>query len=195
MEAFFVSSGIVTLAEIGDKTQLLALLLAARFRRPWPIIWGILVATVVNHAMAGAVGQLVADYLNDTWQHAILAVSFLAVAAWTLIPDKLDEDEAPPVGRYGAFVATVIAFFLAEMGDKTQIATVVLAAQFDAYVWVVLGTTVGMLLANVPVVILGNVAAERLPLALIRRITALAFLLLGLYSAWLLFQPMLTTAG
>lgn len=195
MEAFFVSSGIVTLAEIGDKTQLLALLLAARFRRPWPIIWGILVATVVNHALAGAVGQLVADYLNDTWQHAILAVSFLAVAAWTLIPDKLDEDDAPPVGRYGAFVATVIAFFLAEMGDKTQIATVVLAAQFDAYVWVVLGTTVGMLLANVPVVILGNVAAERLPLALIRRITALAFLLLGLYSAWLLVQPMLTTAG
>ena len=194
MEAFFVSSGIVTLAEIGDKTQLLALLLAARFRRPWPIIWGILVATVANHAMAGAIGQLVADYLNDTWQHAILAVSFLAVAAWTLIPDKLDEDDAPPVGRYGAFVATVIAFFLAEMGDKTQIATVVLAAQFDAYVWVVLGTTVGMLLANVPVVILGNVAAERLPLTLIRRITALAFLLLGLYSAWLLVQPMLTTA-
>ena len=195
MEAFFVSSGIVTLAEIGDKTQLLALLLAARFRRPWPIIWGILVATVANHAMAGAIGQLVADYLNDTWQHAILAVSFLAVAAWTLIPDKLDEDDAPPVGRYGAFVATVIAFFLAEMDDKTQIATVVLAAQFDAYVWVVLGTTVGMLLTNVPVVILGNVAAERLPLTLIRRITALAFLLLGLYSAWLLVQPMLTTAG
>tara|TARA_B100001105_G_scaffold180813_1_gene146197 strand:- start:63 stop:650 length:588 start_codon:yes stop_codon:yes gene_type:complete len=195
VEAFFVSSGIVTLAEIGDKTQLLALLLAARFRRPWPIIWGILVATVVNHAMAGAIGQLVADYLNETWQHAILAVSFLAVAAWTLIPDKLDEDEAPPVGRYGAFVATVIAFFLAEMGDKTQIATVVLAAQFDAYVWVVLGTTVGMLLANVPVVILGNVAAERLPLTLIRRITALAFLLLGLYSAWLLVQPMLVAAG
>lgn len=195
MEAFFVSSGIVTLAEIGDKTQLLALLLAARFRRPWPIIWGILVATVANHAMAGAVGQLVADYLNDTWQHAILAVSFLAVAAWTLIPDKLDEDEEPSVGRYGAFVATVIAFFLAEMGDKTQIATVVLAAQFDAYVWVVLGTTVGMLLANVPVVILGNVAAERLPLTLIRRITAIAFLLLGLYSAWLLVQPMLATAG
>ncbi len=186
MEAFFVSSGIVTLAEIGDKTQLLALLLAARFRRPWPIIWGILVATVVNHAVAGAIGQLVADYLNDTWQHAILAVSFLAVAAWTLIPDKLDEDEAPPVGRYGAFVATVIAFFLAEMGDKTQIATVVLAAQFDAYVWVVLGTTVGMLLANVPVVILGNVAAERLSLTLIRRVTAFAFLLLGLYSLWLL---------
>ena len=195
VEAFFVSSGIVTLAEIGDKTQLLALLLAARFRRPWPIIWGILVATVVNHAMAGAIGQLVADYLNDTWQHAILAVSFLAVAAWTLIPDKLDEDEAPPVGRYGAFIATVIAFFLAEMGDKTQIATVVLAAQFDAYVWVVLGTTVGMLLANVPVVVLGNVAAERLPLTLIRRITALAFLLLGLYSAWLLVQPMLVAAG
>ena len=189
MEAFLVSTGIVSLAEIGDKTQLLALLLAARFRRPWPIIWGILVATIVNHALAGAVGQIVADMLSHQWQYGILAVSFLAVAAWTLVPDKLDEDDAPPVGRYGAFVATLIAFFLAEMGDKTQIATVVLAAQFDAYLWVVMGTTLGMLLANVPVVLLGNAAADKLPLVWIRRFTALAFLLLGLYAAWLVFQP------
>ncbi|MAB23885.1 TMEM165/GDT1 family protein [Pseudomonas neustonica] len=188
VEAFFVSTGIVSLAEIGDKTQLLALLLAARFRRPWPIIWGILVATVVNHALAGAVGQVVADMLSSQWQHGLLAISFLAVAAWTLVPDKLDEDEAPPIGKYGAFMATLVAFFLAEMGDKTQIATVVLAAQFDAYIWVVMGTTLGMLLANVPVVLLGNAAADKLPLAWIRRVTAFAFLLLGLYAAWLFIQ-------
>jgi len=188
VEAFFVSTGIVSLAEIGDKTQLLALLLAARFRRPWPIIWGILVATVVNHAFAGAVGQVVADMLSSQWQHGLLAISFLAVAAWTLVPDKLDEDEAPPIGKYGAFMATLVAFFLAEMGDKTQIATVVLAAQFDAYIWVVMGTTLGMLLANVPVVLLGNAAADKLPLAWIRRVTAFAFLLLGLYAAWLFIQ-------
>ena len=188
MEAFFVSTGIVSLAEIGDKTQLLALLLAARFRRPWPIIWGILVATVVNHALAGAVGQVVADMLSSQWQHGLLAISFLAVAAWTLVPDKLDEDEAPPIGKYSAFMATLVAFFLAEMGDKTQIATVVLAAQFDAYIWVVMGTTLGMLLANVPVVLLGNAAADKLPLAWIRRVTAFAFLLLGLYAAWLFIQ-------
>jgi putative Ca2+/H+ antiporter (TMEM165/GDT1 family) len=188
VEAFFVSTGIVSLAEIGDKTQLLALLLAARFRRPWPIIWGILVATIVNHALAGAVGQIVADMLSYQWQHGLLAVSFLAVAAWTLVPDKLDEEDTPPIGRYGAFMATLVAFFLAEMGDKTQIATVVLAAQFDAYVWVVMGTTLGMLLANVPVVLLGNAAADKLPLTWIRRFTALMFLLLGLYSGWLVFQ-------
>ena len=188
VDAFLVSTGIVSLAEIGDKTQLLALLLAARFRRPWPIIWGILVATVVNHALAGAVGQVMADMLSPQWQHGLLAVSFLAVAAWTLVPDKLDEDEAPPIGKYGAFIATLVAFFLAEMGDKTQIATVVLAAQFDDYIWVVMGTTLGMLLANVPVVLLGNAAADKLPLVWIRRATALAFLLLGLYAAWLFMQ-------
>ena len=185
MEAFFVSTGVVTLAEIGDKTQLLALLLAARFRRPWPIIWGILVATIVNHALAGAVGQLISEILSDTWLYGLVAASFLAVAAWTLVPDKLDDDNTPPISRYGAFMAALVAFFIAEMGDKTQIATVVLAAQFDAYLWVVLGTTLGMMLANVPVVFLGNLAAARLPLALIRVITALLFLGLGLYAAWL----------
>ena len=190
MEAFFVSTGVVTLAEIGDKTQLLALLLAARFRRPWPIIWGILVATIVNHALAGAVGQLISEILSDTWLYGLVAASFLAVAAWTLVPDKLDDDNTPPISRYGAFMAALVAFFIAEMGDKTQIATVVLAAQFDAYLWVVLGTTLGMMLANVPVVFLGNLAAARLPLALIRVITALLFLGLGLYAAWLAWTQM-----
>ena len=190
MEAFLVSTGVVTLAEIGDKTQLLALLLAARFRRPWPIIWGILVATIVNHALAGAVGQLISEMLSDTWLYGLVAASFLAVAAWTLVPDKLDDDNTPPISRYGAFMAALVAFFIAEMGDKTQIATVVLAAQFDAYLWVVLGTTLGMMLANVPVVFLGNLAAARLPLALIRIITALLFLGLGLYAAWLAWTQM-----
>ncbi|SDR90991.1 Putative Ca2+/H+ antiporter, TMEM165/GDT1 family [Halopseudomonas litoralis] len=188
MEAFLVSTGIVSLAEIGDKTQLLALLLAARFRRPWPIIWGILLATIANHALAGAVGQLVADLLSDTWLYSLLAISFLAVAAWTLVPDKLDDDNTPPISRYGAFVAALVAFFLAEMGDKTQIATVVLAAQFDAYLWVVAGTTLGMMLANVPVVFLGNVAAGKLPLGLIRVITSLIFLVLALYAGWQAFS-------
>jgi len=185
VEAFFVSTGVVTLAEIGDKTQLLALLLAARFRRPWPIIWGILIATVANHALAGAVGQLVGELLSETWRYSLLAISFLAVAAWTLVPDKLDDANTPPISRYGAFMAALVAFFLAEMGDKTQIATVVLAAQFDAYLWVVMGTTLGMMLANVPVVFLGNAAAGKLPLGLIRGITALIFALLGLYAGWL----------
>ncbi|AQZ94941.1 TMEM165/GDT1 family protein [Halopseudomonas phragmitis] len=188
MEAFFVSTGIVTLAEIGDKTQLLALLLAARFRRPWPIVWGILIATVLNHALAGAVGQWVSVLLSDFWLHLILAVSFIAVAGWTLIPDKLDDEDTPPISRYGAFMATLVAFFLAEMGDKTQVATVVLAAQFDAYVWVVLGTTLGMLLANVPVVFMGNVMAGRLPFKLIRIVAASAFLVMGLYAGWLAFS-------
>ena len=191
VEAFFVSTGVVTLAEIGDKTQLLALLLAARFRRPWPIIWGILLATVANHALAGAVGQLVADLLSDTWLYVLLAISFLAVAAWTLVPDKLDEDDTPPISRYGAFMAALVAFFLAEMGDKSQVATVMLAAQFDAYLWVVVGTTLGMMLANVPVVFLGNVAAGKLPLGLIRRITALIFLALGLYAGWMAWTHMM----
>ncbi|MFN3581783.1 MAG: TMEM165/GDT1 family protein [Pseudomonas sp.] len=187
MEAFLVSTGIVALAEIGDKTQLLALLLILRFRQPWPIVLGIFVATVANHALAGALGQLVSAVLSDVWLYSLLAVSFVAVAAWTLVPDKLDDDEPSSISRYGAFLATLVAFFIAEMGDKTQIATVVLAAQFDAYLWVVLGTTLGMMLANVPVVFMGNAAASRLPLDLIRRVAALAFLLMALYAGWLAF--------
>lgn len=184
MEAFLVSTGIVTLAEIGDKTQLLALLLILRFRRPWPIVLGILAATVANHALAGALGQLLGSLLSEVWLYSLLALSFVAVALWTLVPDKLDDDEGLSVSRFGVFTATLIAFFIAEMGDKTQIATVVLAAQFDAYVWVVLGTTLGMLLANVPVVFMGNALAGRLPLNLIRVLAALAFLLMAIYAGW-----------
>ncbi|WP_304639758.1 TMEM165/GDT1 family protein [Pseudomonas sp.] len=185
MEAFLVSTGIVALAEIGDKTQLLALVLAARFRRPWPIVWGVLVATLLNHALAGALGQLISLYVDERLLQALVALSFLAVAAWTLVPDKLDEEDTARIGRYGAFMATLVAFFIAEMGDKTQVATVVLAAQYEALVAVVIGTTLGMMLANVPIVFLGNAAAGRLPLTLIRRLAALAFLLLGAYAGWL----------
>lgn len=184
MESFFVPTLIVALAEIGDKTQLLALLLAARYRRPWPIIWGIVVATLANHAAAGAIGNWVSQLLSPVTLAWILAASFVAVALWTLVPDKLEEDEASRGRGYGPFVATLIAFFLAEMGDKTQIATVMLAAQYPDFVLVILGTTLGMLLANVPVVLAGNFAAERLPLTLIRRVAAAAFLALALYAAY-----------
>lgn len=184
LESLLVPTGIVTLAEIGDKTQLLALVLAARFRKPWPIVAGIIVATLANHAVAGVVGSWIADWLTPVVLNSILAVAFLAVAAWTLIPDTLDENEGSRFKRHGAFITTLIAFFLAEMGDKTQIATVMLAAQYPDLLMVVLGTTLGMLLANVPVVLAGNFAAERLPLTLIHRLAAMAFLLLGLYAAY-----------
>ena len=184
LESLLVPPGIVALAEIGDKNQLLALLLAARFRRPWPIIWGIVVATLANHLFAGALGNWVAGLFSPATLAWILAASFAAVALWTLIPDKLDDDEASGLKSYGPFVTTLIAFFLAEMGDKTQIATVMLAAQYPHLLLVVIGTTLGMLLANVPVVLAGNFAAERLPLTLIRRIAASAFGLLAIYAAW-----------
>ena len=184
LESLLVPTFIVALAEIGDKTQLLALLLAARFRKPWPIIWGIVVATLANHFVAGAMGNWVAGLFSPATLAWILAASFAAVALWTLVPDKLDDDEASSLKTYGPFVTTLIAFFLAEMGDKTQIATVMLAAQYPHLLLVVIGTTLGMLLANVPVVLAGNFAAERLPLNLIRRIAAGAFGLLALYAAW-----------
>ena len=184
LESLLVPTGIVTLAEIGDKTQLLALVLAARFRKPWPIIAGIIVATLANHFAAGALGNWVADWLTPVLLHSLLAVAFLAVAAWALIPDTLDENEGSRFKRHGAFVTTLIAFFLAEMGDKTQIATVILAAQYDYLLLVVVGTTLGMLIANVPVVLAGNFAAERLPLTLIHRLAAGAFALLGLYAGY-----------
>lgn len=184
LESLFVPTLIVALAEIGDKTQLLALLLAARYRRPWPIIWGIVIATLANHFAAAALGNWVASLLSPATLAWILAGSFVAVAAWTLIPDKLDEDEGNTAGRYGPFLATLVAFFLAEMGDKTQVATVMLAAQYDYLSMVVLGTTLGMLIANVPVVLAGNFAADRLPLTLIRRLAALAFLALAVYAAF-----------
>jgi len=177
-----VSTLTVAIAEIGDKTQLLALLLAARFRRPWPIVAGILVATVLNHALAGWVGALVAAHLTPEALRWIVAVSFAAIGVWTLIPDKIDDD-AEKLPARGAFVATVIAFFLAEIGDKTQIATIVLAAKSPTLWPVVLGTTVGMLLANVPVVALGSRFAAKLPLKAARMAAAALFLALAAWVA------------
>ncbi len=183
LETLLVSTGIVTLAEIGDKTQLLALLLAARYRKPLPIILGILVATLANHLLAAAVGHHVAQLFSEATLLWILAASFLLVAAWTLVPDTLDDDGQIAV-KYGPFIATLVAFFIAEMGDKTQVATVMLAAQFEYFWMVVCGTTLGMLLANVPVVLVGNFAAERLPLKLIRCFAAASFLVFALYCVW-----------
>ena len=184
MEALAVPTFIVALAEIGDKTQLLALLLAARYRRPWPIIWGIVVATLANHATAGLLGNIVSDLLSPVMLRWILALSFALVAVWTLIPDRLDDDDARLGRAYGPFLATLIAFFIAEMGDKTQVATVMLAAQYPQLVLVVIGTTLGMLIANVPVVLASHFAADRLPLTLIRRIAAAAFAVLAIYAAY-----------
>lgn len=180
MEAFLVSTGLVALAEIGDKTQLLAFMLAARFRRPLPIIAGILVATLANHALAGALGTWLAAALADGTLRWLLGASFLAMAGWCLIPDEAGD--GPPAGASlaGVFGATVVAFFVAEMGDKTQVATVMMAAHYGVPVAVVLGTTLGMLLANVPAVIAADRLADRLPMKLVRTVTAAAFALLGL---------------
>ena len=179
MEAFLISTGIVALAEMGDKTQLLALLLAARFRKPWPIVWGILVATLVNHALAGALGASVTTFLGPTTLRWLLGVSFLAMAAWMLVPDKLEDEEQDMAPKFGVFGTTVVAFFLAEMGDKTQIATVMLAAQYQSWVWVVAGTTLGMMLANAPVVWLGERITRLVPLIWVHRISAAVFVVLG----------------
>lgn len=180
MEAFLVATGIVALAEMGDKTQLLALVLAARFRKPWPIVLGIFTATIVNHALAGAVGAWVTQWLGATALRWILGGSFIAMAIWMLVPDKLDEDDAGKTSRFGVFGTTVIAFFLAEMGDKTQIATVMLAARFvHDYVGVVAGTTLGMMLANAPVVFLGERIMRRVPIKLVHGMSAAIFLVLG----------------
>ena len=178
MEAFLISTGIVGLAEIGDKTQLLAFLLAAKFRKPLPIVLAIFVATVANHAFAAAVGAWITSMLGPDVLRWVLGVSFLAMAAWTLIPDKLDEDETK-LAKYGVFLTTLIAFFMAEMGDKTQVATVALAARYHDIVSVVLGTTFGMMLANVPAVYLGDRIANRVPLHLVHGIAALVFAVLG----------------
>lgn len=188
MESFYVPTLIVALAEIGDKTQLLALLLAARYRRPMPIIWGMLIATLINHAAAGAIGSWVSTLFTPATLSWILAASFAAVALWSLVPDKLEDEEASRGRSFGPFLATLIAFFLAEMGDKTQIATVMLAAQYPNFTLVILGTTVGMLLANVPVVLAGNFAADRLPLTLIRRIAATGFAALAAYAVYQALQ-------
>jgi Ca2+/H+ antiporter, TMEM165/GDT1 family len=180
MEPFLVSIGVVALAEIGDKTQILALVLAARFKRPAPIIAGIFVATLLNHAAAGFAGTFLTSFLSAEWMRWILGLSFLGMAVWALIPDKLHDGQLTFAERFGAFPATVIAFFLVEIGDKTQIATIALAAKYQALAAVVAGTTLGMLLANAPVVWIGGAAAGRLPLKLIRGIAAAAFALLGI---------------
>lgn len=181
MEAFLVSTSIVALAEMGDKTQLLSLVLAAKFRKPLPIVAGIFVATVVNHALAGAVGNWITTVLGPDMLRWILGVSFILMAGWMLIPDKLDDDDAGnDAGRWGVFGTTLLLFFIAEMGDKTQLATVGLAAKYPlSYYWVVLGTTLGMMLANAPVVWFGDKITKKLPIKTIHRVCAVIFLVLG----------------
>ena len=181
MEAFLVSTLVVGLAEIGDKTQILSLILAARFQRPVPIVFGILFATLANHAVAGLAGVLFGSLLGGGWMRWILGISFLGVAVWALFPDKY-KGRAERVSRFGAFAATLVAFFLAEIGDKTQIATIGLAARFGQFYPVVIGTTLGMMLANIPVVAIGDRLAGRLPVKAIRLVAAAVFALLGVLT-------------
>lgn len=178
LEAFLISTGIVALAEIGDKTQLLAFILAAKFRKPMPINLGILLATIVNHGFAGAVGAWITSVVAPETMRWVLGLSFIGMALWTLIPDKFEEGDAK-LARFGVFGTTLIAFFLAEMGDKTQIATVALSAQYRTFYTVVAGTTLGMMIANVPAVLLGNRIANRVPVRLVHTIAAAIFALLG----------------
>ena len=180
LQSFLVSTGVVALAEIGDKTQLLSLVLAARYRRPLPIVLGVLVATLANHGAAGGVGTLLADWLNPKVMNWVIVASFALMAGWILVPDKLDEDEiALPKKAMGVFGTTVFAFFLAEMGDKTQIVTVALAAQYQDLLAVVAGTTLGMMLANVPVIYLGSRFANRLNPKAVHIVAAVVFVVLG----------------
>jgi len=179
MESLLVSTGVVALAEIGDKTQLLAFLLAARFKKPLPIILGILVATLVNHALAGAVGAWITTMLTPQVLRWIVGLTFIGMAVWTLFPDKVEEDEAKQAKRFGVFGATLVTFFLAEMGDKTQLATVAMAAHYPHPVMVVLGTTLGMMIANVPAVFIGEKLAEKIPMKLVHTVAAVMFAALG----------------
>ena len=180
MESFWVSTGVVALAEMGDKTQLLAFLLAARFKRPVPIIAGIFLATIVNHGLAGALGAWITTTLSPQTMRWVLGISFLAMAAWTLIPDKIDDEESSIATRFGVFGATLVTFFLAEMGDKTQIATVAMAAHYPDPVLVVIGTTLGMLIADVPAVFIGDRFAARIPMKPVHGIAAAMFAVMGL---------------
>lgn len=180
MEALLVSTGTVTLAEIGDKTQLLAFILAARFKKPWPIIAGILVATLLNHGMAGALGTWIAAALSPSAIRWMLGFSFLAMAVWVLFPDKMDDDTTVSASGLGIFGATLVTFFLAEMGDKTQLATVALAAHYSAPVLVIAGTTLGMLIADVPAIFAADKLAHRIPLKLMRGAAAMVFVALGI---------------
>ena len=179
MESLLVSTGVVALAEIGDKTQLLAFILAARFKKPLPIVLGILAATVVNHGLAGALGAWITSAVSPQVLRWVLGLSFLGMAVWTLIPDDIDEDKTRIAGRLGVFGATLVTFFLAEMGDKTQIATVAMAAHYAAPLLVVIGTTAGMLIADVPAVFVGDRLAERIPMKLVHGIAAALFAALG----------------
>lgn len=180
MEAFLVSTGVVTLAEMGDKTQLLAFLLAARFKKPLPIILGIFVATAVNHGIAGALGAWITTTVSPQVMRWVLGLSFVGMAVWTLIPDEIEKDEGKAAQRLGIFGATLVTFFLAEMGDKTQLATVAMAAHYQAPLVVVIGTTLGMLIADVPAVFIGERLATKIPMRLVHGIAAAIFLLLGL---------------
>ena len=182
MESLLVSTGVVALAEIGDKTQLLAFILAARFKKPVPIILGILAATVVNHGLAGALGAWITATLSPEVLRWVLGLSFIGMAAWTLVPDKIEEEETRIAGKLGVFGATLVTFFLAEMGDKTQIATVALAARYSDLVAVVAGTTLGMMIANVPAVLLGDVVAKKVPMRLVHGIAAAIFAVLGVLT-------------
>ena len=182
MEPFWVSTGVVTIAEIGDKTQLLALVLAARFGKPAIIIAGILLATILNHALAGALGAWLTVTIDPQWLQWILGLSFIAMAVWALIPDTIDTENAELRGRLGVFSATFILFFLAEIGDKTQVATVALAAHFHNAIAIVLGTTLGMLIANVPAVLLGNVVLQKIPIKVFRYVASGLFAVIGLWA-------------
>lgn len=182
MEALLISTGVVALAEIGDKTQLLAFILAARFKRPLPIILGILCSTIVNHGLAGALGAWITSVISPDVMRWILGLSFIAMAVWTLIPDKIEEEETQIANRFGVFGATLITFFLAEMGDKTQLATVALAAHYNTPVMVVIGTTLGMLIADVPAVFVGNKFAQKIPMRLVHSIAAGIFAVMGVLT-------------
>jgi putative Ca2+/H+ antiporter (TMEM165/GDT1 family) len=179
LESLLISTGVVALAEIGDKTQLLAFILAARFKKPLPIIAGILVATLFNHVIAGALGAWITAMVDPSILRWVLGVSFIAMAVWTLIPDKIEEEETEVALKLGVFGATLVTFFLAEMGDKTQIATVALAAHYPSPLMVVAGTTLGMLIADVPAVFIGDKLADRIPMQLVHRIAAAIFAGLG----------------
>lgn len=182
MESLLLSTGVVALAEIGDKTQLLAFILAARFKKPIPIILGILLATIVNHGLAGALGAWITSMVSPEILRWILGASFIGMAIWTLIPDKIEEEETQVAKQFGVFGATLITFFLAEMGDKTQLATIALAAHYAAPIMVVIGTTLGMLIADVPAVFVGNKFAEKIPMRLVHSIAAGIFALMGLLT-------------
>ena len=182
MEALLISTGVVALAEIGDKTQLLAFILAARFKKPYPIIAGILCATIINHGLAGALGAWITTVISPQTLRWILGVSFIGMAIWTLIPDKIEEEQTQIAQKWGVFGATLITFFLAEMGDKTQIATVALAANYAAPVMVVIGTTLGMMIADVPAVFVANKFADKIPMKLVHSIAAGIFALLGVLT-------------